>query len=229
MSLLRLGVGASSGGEALPVAGVFAWYTAKSWTGTQWNDLSGNGHHATSITGTITRSTVTGNGATSTFDALSGSTTAGIIFPSAVLPSTYTLCHVARYNGTESRIFDGSNPVNFLSGFWGGNAGVAYHSGWITPQTDYHGTNWVISTDQNSLYRSKSKAYNGGAYNQHTGGGSSSANLTINRGNYSGGPSAVSSSEQSDWMVAEVIVYNSTLSSGDYNLLETYLETKYGI
>jgi hypothetical protein len=174
------------------------------------------------VTGTITQANVTGNGATATFPAIYGGTTAGIRFPSAILPSTFTLFHVARYNGAnEARIFDGLTQ-NWLSGFHGGNAGVAYHDGWITPYTEYHGTNWVISTDQNSLYRSKSTAYNGGAYNQDTGGGGTNKQLTINYGIYA-------STEASDWMVAEVIVYNSTLSSADYNLVESYLENKYGI
>ena len=204
-----------------PVAGYIGWYTGDSWTGSQWQDKSGNNNHATSVTGTITQANVTGNGATATFPAIYGGTTAGIRFPSAILPSTFTLFHVARYNGAnEERIFDGLT-INWLSGFHNGNAGVAYHDGWITPTTDYHGTNWVISTDQNSLYRSKSTAYNGGAYNQDTGGGGTSKQLTINYGGYS--------SEASDWMVAEVIVYNSTLSSADYNLVEQYLENKYGI
>jgi len=203
-----------------PVAGYIGWYTGDSWTGSQWQDKSGNNNHATSVTGTITKANVTGNGATETFPAIYGGTTAGIRFPSAILPSTYTLFHVARYNGAEQRIFDGLTG-NWLSGFWSGNAGAAYHEGWITSQVDYHTTNWVISTDQNSLYRSKSKSANSGNYYQHTGGGGASKQLTINYGNYVG--------EASAWMVAEVIVYNSTLSSADYNLVEQYLENKYGI
>jgi len=205
-----------------PVAGYIGWYTGDSWTGSQWQDLSGNNNHATTVTGTITKADVTGNGATETFPAIYGGTTAGIRFPSAILPSTFTLFHVARYNGAnKKRIFDGLTS-NWLSGFWSGNAGTAYHDGWITASNaNHHGTNWVISTDQNSLYRSKSTSANSGNYYQNTGGGGTSKQLTINYGHYTG--------ELSDWMVAEVIVYNSTLSSADYNLVESYLENKYGI
>jgi len=204
-----------------PVSGMYAWYTGDSWDGFQWTDLSGNNRHATTVVGTINQTTVTGNGADSTFPVIYGNTTAGITFPTSVLPSTFTLFHVARYNGSsEQRIFDGAT-ANWLSGFWSGNAGAAYHDGWITSQVDYHTTNWVISTDQNSKYRSKSKNANSGNYYEHTGGGGSSKQLTINNGHYTG--------ERSDWMVAEIIVYNSTLSSTDYNAVEQYLEEKYGI
>ena len=204
-----------------PVAGYIGWYAGDSWTGSQWQDKSGNNNHATVVTGSITQANVTGNGATETFPAIYGGTTAGIRFPSAILPSTFTLFHVARYDGvTEKRIFDGLT-ANWLSGFWNGKAGAAYHDGWITDQVDYHTANWVISTDQNSRYRSKSKSANSGNYYQHTGGGGTNKQLTINYGS--------AAAERSDWMVAEVIVYNSTLSSADYNLVESYLENKYGI
>jgi len=205
-----------------PVPGMYAWYTGGTWDGFQWTDISGNNRHATTIVGTINQNlSYTGNGADSTFPVIYGGTTAGITFPSSVLPSTFTFFHVSRYNGAnEQRIFDGA-AANWLSGFWSGNAGATYHDGWITSQVDYHTTNWVISTDQNSLYRSKSKSANSGNYYQHTGGGGTTKQLTVNNGYWTG--------ERSDWMIAEIIVYNSTLSATDYNKVESYLEEKYGI
>ena len=39
--------------------------------------------------------------------------------------------------------------------FWGGYSGVAHHDSWLTPTTDCCGysTNWLLSMDQNALYR----------------------------------------------------------------------------
>lgn len=201
--------------EALPpVSGYIGLYTTSSFVaGVQWTDKSGNGNHATlGGTPTVVNSTV-GNGSTLSFPVVQGSTSSTVVWPTTILPSTYTLFHVARYNGAEKRIFNGSGN-NWLSGFWDGAAGVAFHEGWLTGTSDIHGTNWVYSTDQNSLYRSNGVL-------RGSSGGSASTRLTINAGNFS--------SELSDWQVAEVIVYNTTLSSTDYLAVESYLKTKYGL
>lgn len=201
-----------------PVAGFIALYTADSWTGTQWTDLSGFGNNVTIIGGTPTLVTSpVGNNSNRSFRVLQGSTTASLLWPTTILPATYTLFHVTRHNGTRQRIFTG-NDVNWLSGFWGGLSGQAYHNAWLTNNvTDYFGSNWVISTDQNSFYR----GYSGGSTNEGTGGGASTR-LAINT-------SAVVAGEQSDWQVAEVIVYNTTLALADRISTENYLRNKYGL
>lgn len=190
-------------------SGLFAWYTASSFNGTSWNDLSGNGRNATT-TG-VSKVSSSGNGASKTFDTLQGNTSSMVTWPSGVLPSTYTLFHVTRYTGgTRGRIYTGSNN-NWLSGFWSSKSGLAYHEGWLTQtSTDVHGNNWVISTDQNSLYRSN-------GVTRGSSGGSASTNLTINF------------NEQSDWQTTEAIVYNRTLSSTEYQQVEAWLSSKYGI
>jgi hypothetical protein len=195
-----------------PVFGYIGWYTASSWIGSQWTDLSGYNNHATTIRGTISVVSGTGNGATRSFNTLQGSTSDGLRFPSGILPSTYTLFHVTRTTGgTRARIVTGSNN-NWLSGHWGGGSGIAYHEGWLTDQGDRHGNNWFYSCDQNNLYRSNGTT-------RGTGGGASTA-LSINHGNYA---------EYSDWQCAEVLVYPSTLSSTDYQAVEAWLAAKYGI
>lgn len=211
----------------IPVtSGLFAWYDGTTFSGSTWSDKSGNGRHATS-SGTITVSNTTGNGATQSFPILSGTTSSSMLFPVGVLPSTYTLFHVTRYSGsTKYRIFQNYNGVgstdNWLSGFWGNCSGVGFHGSWLTPAAantnsgykDVFGSNWVISTDQNFLYRA----------NGATNGISASVNniprLAINQGY---------SPEYSDWACAEVIVYNRTLTAAEYVSVENYLAAKYGI
>jgi len=197
-----------------PVAGYIAWHTGDSISGSSWNDLSGNGNTATIGGSGASVVSTTGNGAASTFNVLQGTASTTVTFATGVLPSTYTLFHVARLTGgVRKRIFAGIN-VNWLSGFWSGNAGVAFHGFWLTPQTDVHGNNWLYSTDQKNLYKSNGvdrTAFSGSAV---------SANLGINNGIFS---------ENSDFMVAEVIVYPSELSSSDILAVEAYLSNKYGI
>lgn len=155
---------------------------------------------------------------------LYGSPSDGIQFPTSVLNSnqTYTLFHVAKYYGpfnlpVRKRIFDGMG-INWLSGFHGGRSGVAFHNKWMTPTTDLHGNDWVISTDSNNIYRSY-------GINRHTTTGGVSSAFSINYGSFTGMGS--NSTETSDWAVAEVIVYNSVLSATDYEQVEDYLMAKY--
>ena len=153
------------------------------------------------------------------FPFLYGTTTDGLRFPTSVMDtsSDYTLFHVARYykpsgTPTRNRIFDGVTS-NWLSGFHGGKSGVAHHDGWLTQTTDIHGDNWLISTDQKDLYRSN------GIDRTISGSGSTSRQLSINYGHYTG--------ELSDWAVAEVIVYDRELSMNEYLSIESYLMSKY--
>lgn len=192
---------------------LLAVYDGDSWNGTSWQDIYG-GYHATTIRGTITSATTTGNGASKSFKALSGNTGAGLQFPSGILPATYTLFHVTRTTGTRARIVTGSNN-NWLSAHWGGRSGVAYHEGWLTSSENYlHGDNWVYSTDQNSLYRSNGTT-------RGSSGGSASTNLSVNHGTYTG--------EYSDWSCAFVAVYSGTMSSTDYLTVESWIANKFGI
>ena len=116
----------------------------------------------------------------------------------------------------RSRIFDGIGN-NWLSGFHSGEAGVAYHNGWATTNTDtdVHGNNWVFSTDQRYLYRSNGVTRGSGI------GGGASTQLSVNYGTYY-------TSQSSTWAIAEIIVYNRTLNSTEYTNVENYLNLKYG-
>ena len=201
------------------ISGLVGWYLPENWTGSQWTDASGVGNHVTASEGTINyTASHSGSsvGANGSFPVLYGDTAAELNFPSAILPTTFTMISMTRYNGsTKQRILDGQTG-NWLSGHWGGASGVAYHNGWLTTTTDRHGSNWVIGVDQNSLYRSKSQSV---AWTNDTGGGGTSTNLRLGSVDY----------EASEWMCAELIVYNRTLSSDEYTQLADYMQNKYGI
>jgi hypothetical protein len=198
------------------ISGLVGWYDVSSVSGSTWTDKSGNGNHA-SIVGGASVVSVSGKGATNLTSALAGTTSQGVNFPAAILPPTYTLFHVTSWqNNSSGRIFQGTSQ-NWLSGHWGGTNGCAYHQGWLTPQTNIHGTNWVISTDQNTLYRSN------GITRGTSGAGSPNYDRISINGN------GVYSGEFSPWYCVEVIVYNTNLSSTNYGTIETYLANKYGI
>lgn len=197
------------------VTGLTSWYVASDFNSIaqEWPAYQSYGSTLSTGRGTIVASETTGNGATNVFDIISGNTSTGITI--GALPSTFTLFHVTRYTGGGGRIMDGSGN-NWLSGTWGGNTGVAYHDGWITQNSSsVHGSNWFISTDQNSLYRSN-------GVQRGTGGGGTSTTLTINNGNYL-------STESSSWEVAEIMIYNRTLSPAEYATVELELSEWYGI
>ena len=196
----------------IPTSGLVGRYDGSSWNSTQWTDLSGAGNHATIVRGSVKVSETGFRGKPYIY----GTTSDGIRFPAAILPATYTLFHVTKYNGaTKARIFDGVN-TNWLSGFHSAMAGKAYHNNWITPQVDVHGSNWVFSTDQNALYRSNKvdrtiTAPGTPSYGQ----------ISINYGSFY-------TTEPSDWACAEVIVYNRTLSAAEIDQVEADLYATYG-
>jgi hypothetical protein len=154
------------------------------------------------------------------FPFLYGGQSDGLRFPTDTMDDTkdYTLFHVARYykpSGTpiRGRIFDGVSS-NWLSGFYAGKSGVAYHNGWLTAQTNRHGDTWIVSCDQKDLYISN------GVDRTITGSGSTSRQLSINYG-------IGVSTESSDWAVAEVIIYDKELTSSEYKSVQAYLLMKY--
>eukprot|EP01084_Bolivina_argentea_P293657 505087_1 len=185
-----------------------------------WSDMSGECRNIDDymITGDINvhKSTDTLNNQT----YITGTTSTKIDFPVDVLPKTYTLFHIARYNdGTKGRIFQ-AYSWNFLSGFCAGRSGIAYHENWITSSTaNYHGTDWVLSTDQADTYRSQ------GISRQTTIRSTSYAThryrLTINNG--------LIPAEVSDYAIAEILVYDYELSPKEYKCVEDYLSEKYKI
>jgi hypothetical protein len=215
-------------------SGLIGYYTGESWTGTQWTDLSGNANHAVTITGTIkTFNNTQYDSSSVSYQSLNGNKylgggiTAGITFPSAILPQTYTLLWVARYaginettgtgSGTSLRIFDATTS-DWLSGFNGGLAGVAKHgTNYVTQNTtNIYGNNWIIGSDQTNLFRAN------GSNLTISSGVSGTYNLTINNG-------FNKATQASDWMVATVLVYSRELLVTELNSMETFLAQKYNL
>jgi|GEM_PF-2929090 len=204
------------------VSGLVGWYDYTTWNNSTkvWSDKSGLGNHTnpSEVRGTpVSAYSAAGTAGNSIgFSVIGFDIYSGLRFPAGILPPTYTLFHVSRYTAQQGlgRIVTGIS-TNWLSGHWAGLSGMAYHEGWLTNTSyNHHGNNWVISSDQNSLYRSN-------GYNRT---GSSAPNgsdrISVNHGLYG---------EYSDGQVAELIVYNRTLTLTEIQAVERYLGLKYGI
>jgi len=88
-----------------------------------------NGRDAT-LSGTITKTTASGNGATGSITFISGGTGATISFPAGSIPATFTILGLTRYNGASKKRILQSSSENWLHGHWDGRRGVAYYEGW---------------------------------------------------------------------------------------------------
>ena len=169
-----------------------------------------------------------------TYPVFKGTQTQGCRFPTDIYSNdaTYTFVHVARYTSSSvrKRIFDG-NDVNWLSGYWNGRVGVAYHEDWvqIDDQDDEgnasnNNAGWNIIIDRhNSLrYQGKLITSTGNAS------GNGPTRITINYGRYGNGQNTYNP-ETSPFEVAEVLFFNEELPDVVCEKIEQYLSYKYQI
>lgn len=146
---------------------------------------------------------------------VSGTIESKVEFPSTILPETYTLIHVAKYNGpNKGRILQGKTK-NWLSGFHGGDIGAAYQQGWIVGKSDISEDMPLLSVDQKGFYRA-----NGMNRVDNIIDGTSD-NIVINTGYYA--------DQKSDWAIGEILVYDSKLTIDQIKELEEHLSKKYDI
>jgi len=217
---------------------LIGYYTGESWTGTQWTDLSGNANHAITTTGTIRVFNNTQYDSASVayqplngLKYIGGGTSAGITFPAAILPQTYTLLWVARYagvnetsgtgTGSNQRIFD-ATTTNWFSGFSNATSAIAQHNGTFVTQSTSNiyalPQNWIIASDQTNVFRSFGSNLTITSPNASY----ATYNLTINNGAYK-------ATQASDWMVATVLVYSRELLASELNTMEMWLAQKYNL
>jgi hypothetical protein len=190
-------------------SGLVAYYTADSWNNSRWTDLSGSQNHVTKVGGSGSIAVARPAGAMA---YVYGPSTAWMQFPSGILPSAqYTLFFVARYNGAaRGRILQGVNS-NWILGFWNGRSGVAAHDscGFITPNLDLHGSDWVVGSDRSNSFRSN------GVDRTISNGCQSFETLSINTGS--------TAQEVSDFAIQSILVYNVKLSDADVLRVEAFL------
>ena len=170
--------------------------------------------------------------ASKTLPVLYGNTSDGINFPSMV-PSTYSLFHLTRYNKNTYglRIYQGRTQ-NWLSGHWNYNQGIIFHQGWGQNVTNYYpypsGTpQWLLVSDQNTVMRcltmnhalfgSLPSDYPPGYYGQ-----SYDPTISING-------SGVFPGEFSAWSTQYCLLYNRSLSTKESQQVEDYMATRFKV
>ena len=245
VAMLTISVPVSSAAVLPVTSGLLANFTADNYNASTkvWTNSASDGSgDATATAGAPTKVSISANsfGNTKAFQAVEGVKTDTIDFGMAALPATYTFFSVARYNPAtstdysngatnssvgRSRIFT-SKVGNWLSGFWAGFSGVAYHDGWKTSSTvDTHRNQWVLSSDvasptyRSSVYRSFSSA--GPSTSTTNTADSVEHGLIINGG--------IFPLETSRFQIAAVISYNRILTAPEVKVMEAYLSDLYGI
>jgi hypothetical protein len=147
------------------------------------------------------------------------------------------LFSVARYSGAnKNRIFQatGENASNYLSGFYNGLTGVHYKSGWYTLEaqaSDITASNWLISSEcsydpsVNTTINSCSATYSANGRQR------SYINNTITSATYGIGINGKGyyTGQNSQFQIADFIVFDRVLTITEVNLVETYISQKYGL
>ncbi|CAN2230032.1 Listeria/Bacterioides repeat [Candidatus Nanopelagicaceae bacterium] len=184
-----------------------------------WIDSSGNGRNSSLTRGAPAKTTSAGAyGLSKTFTTLKGATTDGIRFANPQL-ANYTLCYVARYAGTNrGRLID-TVSGNWASGFYGNRTDMALHDAWITSTTGrVDDLTWQINCDSGDTFRSEGVALNNATSTTKY----LPAELSVGYGFYSG------ANEKSDWEIAELILFDSYLTTTQIQQIETYFADTYG-
>jgi hypothetical protein len=189
------------------IRGLVGRYTYDSAEQNIWRDLSGKANHGEVSGGLLMKKD----------KYVYGGVGDSVIFPKDMTgrSDAYTLFFVARYNGPNRKRIFGDMTGNWLSGFHDGDAGVARHGAWITPEkpTYNHKFDWVIGTDQSKMFRSnrtdRTTAPDAGTQKL--------TQLCINTG--------ANSSQFSDWAVKEILFYDRELRDIHIKQIEDYLDS----
>lgn len=189
------------------ISGMTGRYTAESYSTSQklWKDESGNTNDFR----------VQGNLSVSDDKTyVYGGVEEKFTLPDDLFDRQYTLFILSKYNGDGKRRILTSSEGGWFSGHNAGKSGVAYHDNWITQDSNKYGDNWVLSTDQRNLYRANGRRLSGYGLDE-----SFPKDVGVN----------ITSGQESDFAIAEIIVYNKELTEEEYTKVEQMLMEKYSV
>lgn len=187
------------------ISGMTGRYTAESYSTSQklWKDESGNTNDFR----------VQGNLSVSDDKTyVYGGVEEKFTLPDDLFDRQYTLFIVSKYNGDGKRRILTSSEGGWFSGHNAGKSGVAYHDNWVTEDSNKYGDDWVLSTDQRNLYRANGRRLSGYGLDE-----SFPKDVGVN----------ITPSQESDFAIAEIIVYNKELTEEEYTKVEQMLMEKY--
>lgn len=196
-------------------SGLLAYYNATSFSQGILYDLTENNNHAVFTKGIIGFANDNNQVNTQTKGSyLVGDVNSGILFPANVLPDNYTMFSIVKYNGKAKEKILAGYDNSWVSGFSSGKSGIASRNSWVTQEElSVFDDRWVFSTDTNDSYRANGNDY---TVNKNSGSGQLSLNYNENP------------SQNSDWAVACVIVFNRVLTSTEISSMESWIQKEYG-
>jgi hypothetical protein len=204
------------------ITGGFLWLDASVISGSDGTSIttwtSATPSYSYNMTGTATLKTGILNG----LKVMQFNTSQNMSLSAGITSTTFTFFFVSRQTGgTNRRVFIGNG--NKLYGYWGGGKSQLYMEGWISavasPASD---TAWDIYTiTRNSSGGGNFWRYGYSLYTFGSSGGGLDG-FYINTGGCCGG-------ETSDCQIAEVILYNTTLTDTQCRQVEGYLAWKWGL
>ena len=203
-------------------------YDASQWSGTTLPEVGGNTTRNATTSGTFTKGSLAGNGASAAIAYLAGSATSKITWTDGSIPTTFTICSIARYvqGGSTLRIFVSTlASLNWLHGFWKSNRGVCYYeSQFQTAQVSVGNlTDWLTCCGtNNSVIQTPNNILLDGVPSGVNNGGSSGGNLAINN-------APNSPAEVSDFQFSQLIIFDQALTAAEMvivsNALQNYKAT----
>jgi len=196
-------------------SGLVGFYNMASFMSGVWYDLSPSNNNITQLGGNFSVGK----------NYISGDVTSTILFPTQILPPTFTMFSIAKYNyksqtnmeqNNLGRILTGYNNLEWFSGFDNKLSGVSSRVKPITQmELSAFDDKWVFSTDTNSTYRANGFNYTKNQPDDLT---NTYAQLAINMG---------STSTKSDFSIGCVIIFNKTLTENEITDVEKWLITQY--
>jgi len=197
-----------------------------------WLDKSGNGNHATVVTGnpTLTKNALNGlsvltfGGATNLNSPLSMPTTSPLTYFCVAKPATGGFISVSAINGGGGNyrpntlmMYEASTGYWWFSGGTGGTDGNTITLATSTSRYDINANYWSPNYTQVNI--------NGTSYASSTG---APASLTAG-GTFLVGRASGPAIEYWNGTIAEIIVYNTTLTTTQRQQVETYLANKWAL
>jgi hypothetical protein len=189
----------------------WAMYSAESFADDVLVELRNTSGRNASTTGTITKSSDSGNGATASIPFISGSTTSSITFPAGSIPTNFTICSITRYtdaDGASERILatPDHSVNNWLHGHHQNKRGVVFYNDQLAPFTNNGTTtDWVVVCGKSGGTAPGNIVIDNVASGNANGGGTSDNQMAIN----------VWTLERSDYALSQLFIWDQALTDAE--------------
>jgi len=199
-----------------PSNGIYAWFRSDLANATAWPSAVGSIVAQFTPGVSIVVNDTCGNYVCASY--IAGNYTVGVTF-GAILPDTWALCSVTKYNGNNKGRILNSASQNWLFGHWNQQVGVQYQNGWNTPSGSTSVSwPWLV------MCGSSSGSYTYVDFGTYVGGNSGKtfmSGTTVGTvvGNLLGG-------EVSDWAIMELVTWSRELTVSEIITTMAYLNGK---